>query len=284
MKHTTPRVPRGFTLIELLVVIAIIAILAAILFPVFAQAREKARAISSISNTKQLNLGFQQYTQDYDENFPYWNWENSYSPGGKKTPNHLESVWYAAIYPYVKSGGVFRCPDANDHNTMKQNNNFGWSTGDIANTGVPSGLWDSEIDYGISEPLHNGSLTGNGGTGPTSLAALQKPAQTLLVADCATALTAGGADYAALAADTNRTMPEHNYLISRVAFPNIPSGGWNNTSTCGGCSSDKDALAGFEKFKSQARHTYGTNIGFADGHSKWVRSDKANNDLFAGTQ
>ena len=62
----------GFTLIELLVVIAIIAILAAILFPVFAQAREKARQISCVSNEKQLALGIIQYVQDYDETYPIW--------------------------------------------------------------------------------------------------------------------------------------------------------------------------------------------------------------------
>jgi len=83
---------KGFTLIELLVVIAIIAILAAILFPVFATAREKARQTTCASNEKQLGLAFIEYTQDYDEVPPF-------------TP------WAGAIYPYVKSTGVYACPD-----------------------------------------------------------------------------------------------------------------------------------------------------------------------------
>jgi prepilin-type N-terminal cleavage/methylation domain-containing protein len=92
---------KGFTLIELLVVIAIIAILAAILFPVFAKVREKARQTSCLSNEKQLGLGFAQYTQDNDETMPYD------TSGGY----YDEQGWAGQIYPYVKSAGVFVCPD-----------------------------------------------------------------------------------------------------------------------------------------------------------------------------
>lgn len=94
---------KGFTLIELLVVIAIIAILAAILFPVFAKVREKARQTSCLSNEKQLGLGITQYVQDYDET--YMTADTSLSPNGG---GH---GWASRIYPYVKSTGVYACPD-----------------------------------------------------------------------------------------------------------------------------------------------------------------------------
>src|SRR3954470_6189627 len=81
----------GFTLIELLVVIAIIAILAAILFPVFAQARDQARKTTCLSNTKQLGLGVMMYIQDYDEQFPTCgaNWWDAISVSKSKTPSGL---------------------------------------------------------------------------------------------------------------------------------------------------------------------------------------------------
>ncbi|MDR3707416.1 MAG: DUF1559 domain-containing protein [Capsulimonadaceae bacterium] len=90
----------GFTLIELLVVIAIIAILAAILFPVFATAREKARQTTCASNLKQLGLAFAQYEQDFDQTFEMPIGHTNASEG-----------WVYPIYPYVKSIGAFQCPD-----------------------------------------------------------------------------------------------------------------------------------------------------------------------------
>ena len=101
------RRPQGFTLIELLVVIAIIALLAAILFPVFARARENARRSSCASNLKQIGLGIMQYTQDYDERAPLAYFENGNSNGFQPAS---EKSWRNVTEPYIKSTQVFRCP------------------------------------------------------------------------------------------------------------------------------------------------------------------------------
>jgi prepilin-type N-terminal cleavage/methylation domain-containing protein len=115
----------GFTLIELLVVIAIIAILAAILFPVFAQARDKARQTTCTSNTKQNALAFMMYINDYDETFPmafgflnnqwYWNYYHD-APYNWRYPNPgpawtvFQVHWSNSIQPYVKNYGLYECP------------------------------------------------------------------------------------------------------------------------------------------------------------------------------
>ncbi len=103
---------RGFTLIELLVVIAIIAILAAILFPVFAKAREKARQTSCLSNMKQLTLGMLMYAQDYDEKWcPGYRGGGGYDPV-TKTNRTGWYAWWGNIYPYVKNAQIYSCPSA----------------------------------------------------------------------------------------------------------------------------------------------------------------------------
>ncbi len=93
---------QGFTLIELLVVIAIIAILAAILFPVFGRARENARRTSCQSNLKQIGLGYFQYTQDYDERGP--------GQGEALDANNVHMSWDLVLQPYLKSTQIFQCP------------------------------------------------------------------------------------------------------------------------------------------------------------------------------
>lgn len=135
-RSTAPRNQKkthGFTLIELLVVIAIIAILAAILFPVFARARENARRSSCASNLKQMGLGVMQYTQDYDEKYPFMNSGQNSNQVGTITPGYpfaaddaAENPW-KAIYPYVKSWQLYRCPSSTERSDTDPGTNVGTS-------------------------------------------------------------------------------------------------------------------------------------------------------------
>ena len=135
---------RGFTLIELLVVIAIIAILAAILFPVFARAREKARQTSCLSNVKQYMLGILMYAQDYDERL---------IPGAYPLPVS-PYYWYNVVQPYLKNTQVQICPS--DNTSL----GYGWNY----------------QEFGYYHASH--------GTGwATALAQIDKPAETILMGD-----------------------------------------------------------------------------------------------------
>jgi prepilin-type N-terminal cleavage/methylation domain-containing protein/prepilin-type processing-associated H-X9-DG protein len=185
---------RGFTLIELLVVIAIIAILAAILFPVFAKAREKARQTSCLSNVKQLALGLLQYAQDYDEIFPGY---SGYGPVIYPNGGTGSAYWAWRIYPYVKNVQVYNCPSATT----------AWQ-------GQPNG---SDVTIGVSVYLCGGA---------TSLGTIVYPSQTALLGD-----TEGGASY---------------------VFFNV----W---------------YAGAGTRGLSPRHNEGGNLGYADGHAKWVK-------------
>ncbi|MBI5831549.1 MAG: DUF1559 domain-containing protein [Armatimonadetes bacterium] len=135
---------RGFTLIEMLVVIAIIAILAAILFPVFAKAREKARQSSCSSNLKQIGLAMIQYRQDYDETTPWYvngaSW-NTWAAG--------TAYWGRFYEPYAKSQQIFRCPSA--ASTDSAGSTGGADNGVNANYGL-NGYYENKTDAVVTAP------------------------------------------------------------------------------------------------------------------------------------
>ena len=165
----------GFTLIELLVVIAIIAILAAILLPVFASARENARKSSCQNNLKQIGIAIIAYCQDYDERVPYLNW-NGNVPLGQD--------WPAALNPYIKSANVWYCPDFGGGNSDALANNGNWNNN---NTGVPPNIFTAvPVDYAFNESA--GQTNGSA----MNLSQCNHPASTYLVMDKGNAMTFTG--------------------------------------------------------------------------------------------
>jgi len=262
----------GFTLIELLVVIAIIAILAAILFPVFAQARAKARAITCVSNLKQLSLGLLMYAQDYDETFPQWHWDAAYVAGNSwdgTPPNDGTTLWWNAIYPYVKSVGVFQCPDAKYAAPSKTDGHWGWFSTDADSTAwsnatkIARPFADIAVTYGVSEPLTYSF---------PKMARYNRPAETLLVSDMDTSLT--GWECWDCYDATNPNKPENKYRLRRVAYVNGYDGWdwfWTDAAWKGPFNPN------WENYSS---HQRGQNIGYLDGHVKHRKTANITIDLF----
>jgi prepilin-type N-terminal cleavage/methylation domain-containing protein/prepilin-type processing-associated H-X9-DG protein len=161
---------KGFTLIELLVVIAIIAILAAILFPVFSRAREKARQTSCLSNVKQQATGVIMYAQDYDETYAM----SVYTPDGATLVTFFDQV-----YPYMKNNDIFICPSA------KRELNLDWVATAFGLQPLSPGLWSSYMwNFAVFE---DGNATSQ--VPPVSMGEIEYPVETVMVYDGTLAMT-----------------------------------------------------------------------------------------------
>lgn len=246
MKNTAVRQgrrKRGFTLIELLVVIAIIAILAAILFPVFAKAREKARQTACLSNQKQIGLGFLQYVQDNDEVFPastyFGTGIGTFNDNGtQRTGNGILVGWADALQPYLKSVAVLHCPD----DTVPQTQDP--FADQYQNGGSGPGAYTSYF-YNVTVGSPGANYNGAG----LSQSQFLQPASTIVTGD--------GSAYSASAA-----LPYNNGFYCNFQI-NSQKGGANCTAAQGAIS---DAAS--------TRHTSGANYAFADGHAKYVREER----------
>lgn len=187
---------KGFTLIELLVVIAIIAILAAILFPVFAKAREKARQTQCISNLKQIGLASLMYIEDYDD-ITYTHRDNngcnpeSSACGGSAPSGYFSGTaaqrtfWPSKLQPYVKSWGVFMCPDT--PNAWAQYSTSGANCGGgQGSSGCNGQSYGAENSYGHNDAFLSPASNFNGNNkapNPISISKIQFPSTTILACD-----------------------------------------------------------------------------------------------------
>jgi prepilin-type N-terminal cleavage/methylation domain-containing protein/prepilin-type processing-associated H-X9-DG protein len=240
---------RGFTLIELLVVIAIIAILAAILFPVFAKAREKARQAACASNEKQLGIALLQYVQDYDESYAIGN------------TSQRGIGWAGDLYPYVKSTGVFTCPS---DTTVPDTNNS-----------------PTVISYAFSQSTN---WSAPGCTTPITLSAFTAPAVTISILEVTNSEWYESVDapcnhatsYCYVCSPTANGFPQANANI----YGCNPNDG-NPVQYATGPFPSQDATN--IGYAPGPRHTGGSNYVFADGHVKWLVTGRISPGLAAPT-
>ena len=260
---------RGFTLIELLVVIAIIAVLAAILFPVFARAREKARQASCTSNLKQLALAVIMYCADYDQKFPYSTPGCVAGPGTQKG-----SPWWASTGPYVKNGQLLMCPSSN----ADQINNGGGCGGAHCAQRVPG---QTGLNYGYSIAI--GSNAGSSGQAECcgsragKEAALLAPAESFLLADAGRANIGGGLWAGGVACAGSFS----DGICAPIVMANRLNGCAHGVCGFAGSFGERLQMLGTTS-DACARHNGGGCIAFADGHAKWFKSENTKGKAAGG--
>ena len=240
----------AFTLIELLVVIAIIAILAAILFPVFARARENARRSSCQSNLKQMALGFKQYTQDYDEKFV-----PAIGTGVVGSTIATGSGWIIELQPYIKSVQIFQCPSdpiAFDPNPNRPNSlAAALATGGFSDYYMNASLNDDGTEYLTGVTITAATAAGSKPDytkGGINEAAVEQPTLTIMIAD--------GEGY-------------NNNARSMYRCAGQSAQGFNTPD-----SPLRPTVAGLVPTKGTIpfRHLDGFNLAFVDGHVKWYKT------------
>ncbi len=251
----SPNPVKAFTLIELLVVIAIIAILAAILFPVFARARENARRTSCTSNLKQIGLGLLQYSQDYDEKLPH----DYFGPDTDSSGRGGAYKWMDAIYPYVKSEQIFICPSDTIGSLPTNNSRYAYRPdGSTAGYQYLYGSYSANITY-YTPPAGGAARVATPPFSPptgttTSLAQFAAPATTISITEV---IPISGSDYYTW--QTAWQTPADNPTIE-----DAPSGGFKRLN------------------RIAARHLETTNILWCDGHVKSMRLDALTRTNAAG--
>ena len=280
---------KGFTLIELLVVIAIIAILAAILFPVFAQARAKSRNAKCESNLKQLTLAFLQYAQDNDDTLPASNYYLIISDGsGAGNGTSTNGSWYWLVDPYVKAGvtqagtaankSVFECPeiDAGEayldtagtiRGQYNINVNYFRSTAKSTDHNPSDGICQNWLSSDNTVPAGGKGTDSVYWGRPAILAQIQAPANVVALADGNGFNMSSGCDY-----DQYSLCP-----------------GYTNVD---GTTGDVSLMPHDSYYSGHAgartRHTGGSNYAFLDGHVKWFKGPDAPanpySDALSGTR